>query len=67
MSSPRFNDFRDIIAEKVSIGRCGHYISPGDRIGWSKIHGAECQVCWLRWVEENAEAERIEGSGKYYY
>lgn len=59
-TADRFDNYREITAKFDSIGKCGHEIKKGDRIGWNKHHGCRCSSCWSRWVAENREADAIE-------
>jgi len=66
MSSPRFDDFRQIAAKFPSVGRCGHPIKASDVIGYHRRYGAMCPQCWKEWVQENREAAACEsGCGCY--
>jgi hypothetical protein len=56
----RFDNYREITAKFNSIGKCGHQITKGDRIGYNKRFGCQCSNCWSRWVAENREADAIE-------
>ncbi len=56
----RFDNYREIDAKFDSTGKCGHPIKRGDRIGWNKIHGAQCADCWAKWSAENREADMME-------
>lgn len=63
MSSPRFNDYREITAKFDSQGSCGHPIKKGERIGYARKHGTShtsCPTCWDKWVAENRYADAVE-------
>ncbi len=55
----RFCNYREILAKFDSTGAC-HPIKKGEVIGWHTRHGAQCPICWAKWVAENREAEAIE-------
>ena len=60
----RFYDYREIEARFNSTGSCGHEIAKGDRIGWHPgLKKTYCTACWVRWCDENAEADRLERQG----
>ncbi len=61
----RFDNYSEIEARFDSEGKCGHKIRKGDRIGYHRVHGAQCSDCWRRWVAENQEADMLEASGSY--
>lgn len=65
MSSNRYDSYRSITARKAAKGACGHPIVAGDRVGWHRLHGAQCEQCWMRWSDENQEADRMEGCGSW--
>jgi len=56
----RFSNYREITARFNSTGKCGHVITKGSRIGYSRRYGCKCSVCWEKWVGENAAAEHDE-------
>ena len=59
----RFNDYREIQAKFNSTGTCGHTIRKGDTIGWARkrrVSETQCTDCWVKWVDENREADAIE-------
>ena len=58
MASPRFNDYREVVARFATVGtRCHHEIRPGDRIGYApRSKHWICADCWRAWAHENAEA-----------
>jgi len=63
----RFDAFRPIVAKFQSMASCGHIISPGQRIGYSRLAGrteTSCAQCWATWEVENAEAQAYEDSNR---
>lgn len=66
-SADRFDNYREITAKFDSLGKCGHQIKRGDRIGYHRTHGCQCADCWARWSAENAEAAQYEASNGYGY
>lgn len=61
----RFSNYVSLTAKFDSIGNCNHPIKKGESIGWNRRHGAKCQACWLKWSEENREAEAYENRYSY--
>ena len=39
--SPRFNDYREIVARFDSIGACGHPVKKGDEVGYNRRGGVQ--------------------------
>lgn len=67
-TADRFDNYREITAKFASVGKCGHPIKPGDRIGYNKRHGCQCANCWSKWSAENAAAaadEAMMGGGTW--
>ena len=69
----RFNDYQGITAKFSSTGTCGHPIATGDDIGWARGNRrrgrkseTQCADCWAKWVDENAEADRLEAQSPFY-
>lgn len=60
-SANRFDNYKELVSKFDSVGACGHPIKKGQVIGWHAIHKAQCAACWSRWVEENREADALEG------
>lgn len=56
----RFDNYREILARFASMGACGHPIKKGEVIGYNSTHGCRCTACWIKWREENREADAVE-------
>lgn len=59
-NADRFDNYREVWARFPSIGKCGHQIKKGDKIGWNKRHGVYCSACWAQWKAENDAADHDE-------
>jgi hypothetical protein len=59
-TADRFDNYREITAKFDSVGKCGHPIKKGDRIGYNRNFRPPCAACWAKWVTENREADAIE-------